>query len=755
MSHWYCQPILNSYLLVAGVAVGLLLLLLVGPTFHTISRRRRFALLGLRAAVVLLLVLAMLRPTHISTTSQPQSAVLLVLFDQSRSMNLPGAEKSASRWAEQIETLRASQATLADLPERLAVRVYAYDGELHPIELTGGELQLPAEPAGGQTDLGSTLHEAVRREAGKRLAGVVLMGDGTQTAFHPAVEIQEAGRELDRLGAPLFAVPYGPPGAIATARDVAVENLPDQFTVFVKSQLDVQALLRVSGFVNQPIPVELLVQRPDGGSETIGPQPLVAREDGQLVPIALSYTPQVAGRYKLTLRAAAQDGEIVTRNNELSAFLRVLEGGLRVLYLEGELRAEQKFLRRSLDASPDIDVDFRWLDHRGRERWPVDLKKEMQDPAYDAVILGDLDSAALGPANLELLKAAVERGRGMAMLGGWHSFGAGGYGDSPLADVLPIEIDRLERQDFDASLRGDLHLPGPLQLLPAADHPLTRLAASGELAGLWKKLPPLSGANKFTKVKDAAGVRVVGEDAAGRPLLVVGNYGSGRVLAMAGDSTWRWWMQGHETEHKRFWRQVVLWLAQRDQDEQDEVWIKLDQRRFQPGGRVTFTAGARSATGESLADAELTATLIPPNGQRKSISLIRDRDHFRGVIDAVTEPGDYAIELEARRGNPSLGQARGEFLVFDQDLELSNAATDHAQLARLAEMTQSVGGRLVAAEQLPALLAEIRDRPPELAIEVQEKWQLGDTGPDAWLLFAAFLALLTGEWYFRKRWGLV
>ena len=34
------------------------------------------------------------------------------------------------------------------------------------------------------------------------------------------------------------------------------------------------------------------------------------------------------------------------------AFLRVLEGGLRVLYLEGDLRWEQKFLRRGLDAGP-------------------------------------------------------------------------------------------------------------------------------------------------------------------------------------------------------------------------------------------------------------------------------------------------------------------------------------------------------------------------------------------------------------------
>jgi hypothetical protein len=93
--------------------------------------------------------------------------------------------------------------------------------------------------------------------------------------------------------------------------------------------------------------------------------------------------PPVPGRYKLTLRAAEQPGELVTKNNQLSAYLRVLEGGLKVLYLEGELRNEQVFLRRSLAASADIDLDFVWIDSRLRDRWPVDLSSKLSDPAYD------------------------------------------------------------------------------------------------------------------------------------------------------------------------------------------------------------------------------------------------------------------------------------------------------------------------------------------------------------------------------------
>ena len=39
---------------------------------------------------------------------------------------------------------------------------------------------------GRETDIGTSLHAAVEQEAGKQLAGVVLLGDGAQTAYPPA-----------------------------------------------------------------------------------------------------------------------------------------------------------------------------------------------------------------------------------------------------------------------------------------------------------------------------------------------------------------------------------------------------------------------------------------------------------------------------------------------------------------------------------------------------------------------------------------
>lgn len=754
MSRWSLHPILDSPVLVGAVVVGLVLLLFVRP-YRPLPFLRRATLGLLRLLVILGLLVGLLRPTHVSTSTKRHSAVLLVLFDQSRSMQLPAVSAGKSRWQTQKELLDRCQPILAEMAPNIVVKAYAYDTALAAVAGEPGSWKLPAAPEGAQTDIGSAVFEAVRREAGQRLVGVVLLGDGVQTALEPRVEIQEAGRELARQGYPLYAAAFGPTGDAAQGRDVAIESLPEQFpNVFVKNELAVRGTVRVRGFVNQDVPVELVVESRDAKKQVVATRQVRARQDNQLVPVDLSWTPDKPGQYLLTLRAAEQTGELVTSNNALSAYATVREGGLRVLYLEGELRQEQLFLRRSINASPDMQLDFRWIESRRRDRWPVDLGPAFTSGEYDVVILGDLDSAALGETNAKALKQAVERGTGLLLLGGYHAFGPGRYQDTPLADVIPVTMGKFERQDFDAPIRADMHHDRPLPLVPTGDHAVTRLAPPDRNEATWRGLPPLKGANKFLGVKTAAGVRVLAAAPDKTPLLVCGEFGPGRVLAFAGDSTWQWWRQGKQAEHKRFWRQAILWLVHREDLDKHDVWVQLRQRRFGVGSRVTFTAGAKTASGDVVRGAQFRAELVTPSGQRRTLRLSADGDEMAGEIDAVTQAGEYTLDIQAHAQGQPLGTAQVSFQVADRDVELANPAADPDQLARLADQTKRFGGRLLAAEQLPDLLRDMQRQPPEIEVEVQSKWQLGDTPTDAWGYVLGLLTLLTLEWALRKKWGL-
>ncbi len=754
MTYWTAQPVFRSYLAVALLALALLLVWWFIPTFRKLTPSRRRILLALRLSIIALVVLALLRPTRVSTTSRPQRPVLLVLLDQSRSMELPNVSVGQTRWQAQRELMTRVESQLQRLIQRMDVKVYTYDAELRSVDVGDQKIELPVSATGKLTDIGESLAEAVRRELGKRLAAVILMGDGTQTAFDPANDPYAAARDLGAAGYPLYSVVFGPSGDMAEAKDVAVENLPEKYVVFVKNELIVQGALRVRGYTNQQIPIELTLTNEKGEQLEIGRVTRTADQDGQQVTVRVPFTPREIGRYQLTMRAAVQPGELVTDNNELSAYLTVLEGGLKVLYLEGTVRQEQKFIRWAIDASPDLDLDYQWFPSRLRSTWPASLGNALTNQQYDVFILGDLDSAALSKETWATIAEQVRGGKGLIMLGGYHSFGPGGYSQTEIASVLPVELDRFARQSFDAPDQERWHLPGPIPLLPVRSHPLTRLATPDKNADVWQRLAPMKGGNRFQRVKQVPGVQVLLESDRRQPMLVAGEAGSGRTLAFAGDSTWQWWRQGQQPAHKRFWRQIVLWLARRDDMSRNDVWIELAQRRLLPGTPLEFSAGARTATGDAITDAEIKVQLLEGSDIRE-IPIAADGDLYAGKIDDELAPGNYTLRVTATSGGQALGNAEARFQVLDRDLELASPAADADHMSRLAAFTREAGGRRVPAEQVPSLLTELINNPPEAKEEVLTRWTLGDTWWDSWIFVALLVGLLTAEWYCRKKWGLV
>jgi len=710
-------PIADSYLLVAATALVLLLLLAIGPRGVRLSRRQRGGLLALRAVVILLVILAMLRPTLVYTRTQKQQATLVVLVDRSRSMSVPDCLGNRTRWQTLRQALDQSADELAALAEDFEVKIYAFDAEAEQVPLgDGGRVSLPAEPTGPQTAIGATLDDLLRREAGKRLLAVILLSDGAQRAIAPRdTAPQIAAAQLKLLGTPLYTVPLGQAHGPGQAQDVAVSRLLVPESVFVKNELTVQGELRTSGFVNREITVQMLFETAPGKMEVVAEKRLRPAADGQLLPVDFQYVPETTGEFKLTLQAAEQAGELVTTNNRQSTFVRVLGGGLRVLYLEGAPRVEAKFLRRALDASPDINVDLVRIDARDPATRPGNLAERFQPGKYDVYIFGDLDSSALRRDELALLAEAVNKGAGLIMLGGFHSFGPGGYFDTPLAGVLPVVMDRFERQNFGEPVREDLHEPGPLRMQPTRlgllHFALSLAGSRQENQSLWGRLPPLEGANRFRRL--APGALLLAEapaaDGTGRrvPLLVAHSYGNGRVMAFAGDSTWRWAMHGYQNAHRRFWRQTILWLARRDEAQQGHVWVKLAGRRFAPGQRVELTAGAQAPTGEPLADAQFELQVVLPDKSQQPLQAVREDDHIKASFRETTTPGDYEIKLSATHNGQPVGSVRARFLVFEQDLELDNAAADLATLESLAATT---GAKSVAPEQLPGLIRQLAEQ---------------------------------------------
>lgn len=747
------EPV-GSWLLFSIIAVILGgVLFVLGPDRSRLSRRGCLTLTLLRLAAILCLLVCLLRPTLVGIARSLQQATLLVLVDTSESMTVLDGPNGQSRWDHLRQTLgvAAPAAQRAVDEGKIDIRTWVFDRDARERPSAAGQLfnlgDWQRVATVEETAIGAALEASRRALSDQPLAGVVLLSDGGQHAYPPRdLPPQTEARRLGERDVPLWAITYGRSRGAAQSRDAAVIGLSVSEKVFLGNAVEVLGRVRLDGLSDREAVVKLLVEQADGKMIEVARRSVQAAAGITEDLVRMEWIPDALGERKIQLVVEPIEGETLATNNEVSSFVDVVDGGLRLLFLEGELRVEQRFIRRTLAASPDMQLDFRWIDSSQRNHWPIKLGEEL-DRDYKVFLIGDLDASALRPSDLATLLARVEAGAGIGLLGGFHSFEAGGWGSSPLGRLLPYEKDRLARQQFGQPIRDDLHLRGPLVMLPDRRFGGATILRQGkslnESLEVWKKLPKLNGANRLRGLLPMSKpLAVTGDNA---PLLVAREYGLGRVLTFAADSTWRWAMQGAEEAHRRFWRQLVLWLARRDDVDSETLWLRLGRRRVSVGSPLVFDTGITRSDGTLVEEIPLTAYAVSPAGRSVPLRLVRKGESFTGTVAGSAEPGDWKVVVRSGEGDQ---EQSGRFTVYRQDLELANPRANILLMSQIASVTAG-GTRLP--EELPAIFEELAERPAEYA--TVEQWSVSIW--DNWLLFLLLTSFLCLEWFFRKRWGLV
>ena len=145
------------------------------------------------------------------------------------------------------------------------------------------------------------------------------------------------------------------------------------------------------------------------------------------------------------------------------------------------------------------------------------------------------------------------------MLGGAECFLAGGYERTPVADALPVYLDRAQFPEETASLTLDLTREGWLQ-------PWVRLRSTEhDEQDRLKMMPGFRTLNPTQGIKPGASVMSTVSTTNGDrwPALVTQSYGRGRTGALLLGDLWRWQIsrtQEQPEDLPKAWRQTLRWL---------------------------------------------------------------------------------------------------------------------------------------------------------------------------------------------------
>ena len=754
------EPVFGWWAALPLVAI-LLASLWLTLTTGGISLRGRLLLSLIRLAAMLVLLLGWMQPGFVTTIERESPGAIGVLMDRSLSMTLPGGRAGDSRWQVQKDVWDAIQSATSLRIGETKIVPYFYDSQVVAADaqdLPRLNKSFQDTPSGKLTDLGHALSEISRLQVEPPLRGVILMGDATQTLLPPAQDATMIARQMAQLDQPILLVGIGQQND-DQLRDVAIEGMPEDFSAFLKKEIRVPMVVSSSGMSNIEIDVTLTLRASGKPERVLDSRKIIPTGSMEKLPIEFSVLVPEAGEYLLEARASPPSGfrEQITTNNSSASFVTVREGGVRILYLEGQLRFEQSYLKRSLDESLDFELDFVYVPQKEQQRnqWH-ERTNRIDFTQYDAIILGDLDSRALSLATQQRLAKQIEQGAGLLALGGFHSLEAGGYANSPIGKLLPIQM-RDRRQNWDQQENMQFHIAGDVQLRPneSLRHPVTAFSSDPlENRQLWAVLKPLKQMNRIEGLSRAPGVQVLLESTAGQAAMVAGEAGRGRVLVFAGDTTWRWWTSGQKRLHQQFWRQTLLWLVRRD-SLTEGFRLRMDRRRLAVGESPELTIEWLGGTDEKAMPDDLTISVSNDGRWIQNLSSAKVSSTVRKTtVSGLETPGLYQVELTSTAADGKSYQADVALIVRDESLELSNPSADRLMMDNIVSANQLAGGRHILPEQISDAIDWLQERQRATRVASIEKRRLGDAAWDAWTYLVVFSLLMSLEWGLRKSWQL-
>ena len=721
-----CVPVIvigEVFSLVASfIIVPWLAIAAYHDTEQPLPKRYRTLLSAARIAVFLLVILCLLRPRLKTDHVYFHRACAVVLADVSASMEGKDSPPAATRYAALKDILDKNDDAIDELREECDYRFATFADSFERTE------ELPEQPVGLRTDFAATFTGVMRDLAGAKLAGLVLISDGRNNGPGDPVAMAR------RLGAPVFTVCLGARSDASLLGDSSVQSVDCPERVFLKNLAAVRVRVAYSG----PETDDLIDVSLSEDDRRIGNKRIKMPKPGKTVDVELEYMPETEGIKRLVVDVTRADQDPNIRNNTREIFVRASEAALGVIFVEGEVRWEYKFLRRAIGAAANIkltSVHAFLADDSDRAKFLPETEEEWA--GVSLIILGDIPAGRFAPAQLERIKTFVAEGGSLLMLGGFNTLGPGGYGSTPLADILPVDVRVNDEQKL-----------GAVRVAPTRDglgHNILAFGPAEKTRIVWKALPPLSGYTKVTRVKPHAKTLI--ETDTHDPILVVQQVDRGRTAVFAADTTWRWiFNEGKFAHyHKSFWRQLVQWLTRSGYGGiRSGVWCETDRLRYLTGDVPILTI---RVGGRPLENASVSATIEGP-GPKQTMHVGNGLgQHTLGMPEPVEKSGEYEVAVTAtpKAGKPVI--AKVKFVVQQLDIESEKPGADPDLLKLIAEET---GGLYFESDDAGKAFDAVLSRTDGAKLVKPKYKPLWDNV----FVYIALCALLCAEWIARKRRGL-
>jgi hypothetical protein len=716
--------------------------------------RTRTLLTSLRVASFALIVLFLLKPVLSLRIEEPVRSALLVLFDNSRSMQIVDKRTSEEELARArllagtdqpsravlVKSLatNSSLALFPRLAEVVDLKLESFGAHRRPLgEPTGNDAgRAVAESLAGltfdedSTALGDALAETLTAWRGTPIAGILLVTDGaSNSGSNPSVASHVAA--ADRV--PVFAYGTGLP----QAHDLRVVGVTMSPVAFLGESTEVRTSVRLQGYaLGTPVRLSLRIGDKVLEEQTVKP----GTEETELI---FHFVPDVVGSQELTIVADPLDGEVEAANNTATTTVRIVDQKVKLLYIEQAPRWDFRFIANALKDDRRVELKCHVIEgERGiagdeGQIFLDALPKAEELLSYQVVLLGDVSPEALGKERMEVLAKLVgETGGGLIFLAG-PQFNPAAYKGTPLEPLLPVDLATVT--DPAAYARRSKE-PQKFVITPAGGaSPLLKLADSvSETSALWSGFSGARWVALFVTQKPTAETLLT--TTTDTPIIATQTFGRGQTLYFGIDETYRLRSKVGAKYFIRVWTQIIQSFAlERLQGASDKIQLRPDSPLLYVGDTLTISGHVFDDNFKPLdhprLEGEFSREGTEESSEAFALELSPEAPGLYSGKWTARQPGNYLfVPLRDRK-------AVTRFQVRSRDAELLNPMMEKQTLESLAAETK---GKFLTESDLSSLPELLKTTtatvPRRKTVDLYALWPL--------LLLTAML--LFAEWTLRR-----
>jgi uncharacterized membrane protein len=775
-------------ILTGWMALALLFILLVGvPVYYhrvlkPLSPGMRGLLVGLRTVTIVLVAFLALDPVVLAQLIKPGEQVVLLLFDDSRSMRI-GDENGDTRGQRLQEAYVESQVGFEDeLKRKFQIARYRVGEYLEPLnnpsDLTFNQ---------SESDLTGGLQQAQRDMEGTTVTAAILFSDGVQQTSQDEVSVNELDDSI-----PVYTVGVE---SESPWKDIELSRIAVRRSDFDKSPVMLTAGIHAQGLQGSRAIVEVKL-----GSRTIQRKFVTITDNTQDHDVAFDFIPDRKDwiEYEVQVRldtdeskpdaALAQDR--IDANNSRTFVIDNRDKEYRILYVSARPNWENKFLARALKEDTQLNLSSLICISNAEPKFVFKGKKsslanplfegfenEEDRPRYDEavfirlgfkedelaagfpteaeelfqfdmVILGNIERDLFTNRQMELVRDFVEkRGGALLVTGGRNAFTEGKYEGSPLEDVLPVVMYPESERSTTTRTEDEFITSPTLEGVLSGAWTLDTDRSKNET--LWEEMPPLYDLNHFPLVRAGATVEAMASSdkmEGPAPLFALQRYGEGICAAFATGDTWQWQMrlETEDNRHERIWRQLIRNMINQTMP---KSILRNKQDVYTTEVPATLEWLVRNKSYEKEEGLQSTVIVTQPSDETESLP-VDESIQESGIYASETiptEPGLHRVSLLASNEKDEIVERLEEALLVESDRrEFQQAQFNGAMLDAIAQRT---GGQRFTLAQLPELAKSIpipvRDESDILALHL---WHLP-------IFYVILISCMLLEWFLRRKRG--